>query len=722
MRSDSFGMFWVNENDKLTRKHEVLEDQGWIQIFPGFWAEKRYIDKGSDPYDVMMGLEQAYLQAKAAKSGPKAEPPEPIWLSADYLPGLQESREFKVDLFTDQELIEASFDYFEKGRKHELVFDIESYVNYFLIAFKSLTLKKVVYFELGDNLEPMNIPKLNWLLEKFTIIGFNSNNYDIFIAAMAVAGCSTQAMKTATAAIIEHREPGWRVLRGYKVSKLKCDHIDIMEVAPLMASLKIYGGRMFSRKMQDLPFPPETELSPEQRDIVRFYCINDLEVTEDLVNEVRVDLALREDMGMEYGVDLRSKSDAQIAEAVLAQEISKISGTAAHRVEIEPGTVYRYRVPSFIAFNTPLMRDVLNQVANAQYVVNEHGKIGLPQEIKELQIKINKSIYTMGIGGLHSTEKATYHKDNQHYALIDRDVTSYYPFIILNLGLYPKHLGPSFLVAYRKIVERRLEAKRSGDKRTANSLKIVINGSFGKFGNKYSTLYSPDLLIQTTITGQLSLLMLIERLELAGIEVVSANTDGIVMKPLKRDVDRLNAIVQQWEQDTGFNTEETLYSALYSRDVNNYIAVTHESTWEDQQSIMDRVKTKGTFANAGLSKNPQNTICNEAVISYLVDNIPMEHTIKACKDISKFITVRTVSGGAVKLYEDKDNEFLGKAIRWYYSTKTDTPIVYAKNGKMVPKSMGAEPIMELSGVFPDDIDYDWYERECEKTLRTLGCA
>ncbi|QJI53365.1 DNA polymerase B [Alteromonas phage vB_AcoS-R7M] len=722
MRSDSFGMFWTNENDKLAKKHEILQDEGWLQIYPGFWAEKRLIDKGADPNDIIVGMEQAYQLARDSKSKPKAVPPEPTWLSADYLPYLKESLEFDVPLFTDAELIDLSYEWYNTGRKHELVFDIECYVNYFLIAFKSPKLQKVVYFETGEGLGELNIPKLKWLLAKFTIIGFNSNGYDIHIAAMALAGCSTQAMKTATTAIIEYREPGWRVLRGYKVKKLECDHIDIMEVAPLMASLKIYGGRMHSKKMQDLPFPPDATLTDKQIAIVRFYCVNDLQTTEDLLKEIGPDITLREELSGEYGLDLRSKSDAQIAEAVLASEIQKISGTRAHRVEIEPGSVYRYRVPSFIRYSTPLMQGVLQQVANAQYVVNEHGKIGLPPEIKELQIKINNSVYTMGIGGLHSTEKSAIHYDNEHYALIDRDVTSYYPFIILLLGLFPHHLGREFLTAYRKIVEKRLAAKKSGDKRTANSLKIVINGSFGKFGSQYSTLYSPDLLIQTTITGQLSLLMLIERLELAGIQVVSANTDGIVIKPLKRDVERMNGIIEQWEADTGFNTEETRYSALYSRDVNNYVAVTHKDEWEEGQSVRDRVKTKGAFADPGLSKNPQNLICVEAVISYLVDNKPIHETIRSCKDIQKFVTVRTVSGGGVKLHENADNEYLGKAIRWYYSTETETSIVYAKNGNTVPKSVGAKPLMELTNEFPNDVDYDWYERECDKIMRTLGCA
>ena len=68
-----------------------------------------------------------------------------------------------------------------------------------------------------------------------------------------------------------------------------------------------------------------------------------------------------------------------------------------------------------------------------------------------------------------------------------------------------------------------LEAELSYHKVQTDSLKISVNGSFGKLGSKYSALYAPDLLIQTTVTGQLALLMLIERLHLAGVRVISAN-------------------------------------------------------------------------------------------------------------------------------------------------------------------------------------------------------
>ena len=59
----------------------------------------------------------------------------------------------------------------------------------------------------------------------------------------------------------------------------------------------------------------------------------------------------------------------------------------------------------------------------------------------------------------------------------------------------------------------------------------MLNGTFGKTGSPYSVLFAPEMMIQTTITGQLALLMLIEHLETASISVISANTDGIVIQP-----------------------------------------------------------------------------------------------------------------------------------------------------------------------------------------------
>ena len=251
----------------------------------------------------------------------------------------------------------------------------------------------------------------------------------------------------------------------------------------------------------------------------------------------------------------------------------------------------------------------------------------------------------------------------------------------------------------------KLESELKSVQVVDSSGKIQVNGSFGKFGSKWSTLYSPDLLLQTTITGQLCLLMLIERIEAIGISVISANTDGIVIKCPRKREGELAEVFAEWEDDTGFETEETRYASLHSRDVNSYCAIKEGGG----------AKTKGAFAIEGFQKNPTNIICVEALIAFLEKGTPISQTVHGCRDITKFVTVRTVTGGAVK-----DGRYLGKAIRWYYSTEVDGEILYKKTGNKVPRSEGAAPCMTLPDEFPDDIDYDWYLRECEEMLMDIG--
>jgi len=639
----------------------------------------------------------------------KRTAPPRTWEEPDYLPGLEEALRFDVPLFTWEELFTAAVN------QEELLFDIECYPNYFLAAFASYKTGKVVYCE-GTPDNPLDVQKLRWLVETFTTVGFNSIPYDIPIATLAIAGCSNTQLKQATNMIIVDGMQRQDVLKHFKVKKLKnVNHIDLIEVAPLRASLKIYGGRLHAPKMQDLPFHPDTILSPEQIAIVRFYCVNDLTTTGYLRRCLDEAVQLRRQMSDEYGVDLRSKSDAQIAEVVIADAVGRMNGYRPQRPTIAVGTTYYYDVPQFLQYKSALMQWVLQQVQQTPFVVGEHGSINLPQNLADLEVRIGDGVYRMGIGGLHSSEHVASYKTDATHSLHDFDVVSFYPKIIINQGLYPEHLGHAFLRVFTDLVDRRIAAKAAGRKAEANSRKIIINGTYGKLGSKYSILYAPKLLIQTTLTGQLVLLMLIERMELAGIRVVSANTDGIVLYcPIEKQ-DAMYQIAKQWERDTNFETEETKYAALYSRDVNNYIAVKPDGTTKNKGAFFNPWTAATKDPTEKLKKNPAAQIAIEAVEAFLVKQTPILDTIKSCADIRKFVSVRTVNGGAVQA-----GEYLGKSVRWYYSTEIRGPMVYAKNGNHVPRSEGARPVLELPQNLPQDIDIGWYEKEAFSILSTLG--
>lgn len=635
------------------------------------------------------------------------------------------------------------------------IFDVESYWNYCLIGFIDPETGAVTSAEAEGADKPFSLDDREWMrsqMKKYQTVGFNTINYDNCIVYGAIKGLTPRRLKRMTNRIINDKVKYWDIEEEFGITiPRNLDHIDLIEVAPGRASLKIYNGRMHGKRMQDLPIEPEKWLTPDEIEATYEYWKNDLDATVGLWKGLKKQLDLRAEMSREYKVDVRSKSDAQVAEAVIKVGIEKILGKKPVKPKFQRGQRYRYNIPDYIEYgDDPQLNNMLDEIYESWFMVSDSGKMLMPSALADLKIKIGESTYTMGIGGLHSTEECVAIVAGPDEHLFDRDVASFYPRIILNLKLFPKHLGKAFLKVYEGIVTRRLKAKaaaaalgeeidekekalkaRNGPSPLleeaiaelkerqkkhiveAEGLKITINGSFGKLGSVWSILFAPDLLIQTTITGQLALLMLIHRLERRGIPVVSGNTDGIIVRCPKTKLAEYLAVVKQWEKDTGFETEENEYSAVYSANVNNYIAIYKKD---------GKAKRKGWYAVSGLEakKNPTNEICSDAVTALITKGTPLSKTIKECTDIRKFLTVRTVKGGATK-----DGVYLGKAIRWYKSTSTETAIHYAipnktGNHNKVPKSDGGMPLMKLPDEFPSDVNYAEYIRQARLMLIDIG--
>lgn len=589
--------------------------------------------------------------------------------------------------------------------KRTLLCDTEVYVNFFLASFKCVDTGETWVFERSRR-SHFDSDGLRRLLAKNRIVTFNGKNYDEIILVLALSGLTCRELKKVSDQIIQRGLRPWQVYSRHGLTKPNWDHIDLMQVAPSAArkvSLKLYGGMMHSRLMQDLPIEHDAVLTEDQMDVITDYNLNDLEVTGDLWRTMREQVDLRVKMTERYGVDLRSKSDAQIAEAVIKSEVKKITGHEPEVPDFDPNQTFRYKVPDYLDFTTPQLQDILERIREWDFELSDKGKVLEPKFLKAAKVRIGTSVYQMGLGGLHSCEKNVAHYADDDYVLIDRDVTSYYPNIILTLGLYPKHIGKAFLKVYRKIVDERIAAKRAGDSTTADTLKIVVNGSFGKFGSKFSALCSHDLMIQVTLTGQLALLMLIEEMEHNGIQVVSGNTDGIVMRCHKSKLDKLNKIIKWWEQTTGFETEETRYKSVFSRDVNNYIALL-EKPKQNKDGSLTYCKTKGTYNKPGVheKKSPNFPICSQAVIEKLVHGTPISRTIRQCKDPRQFLKVITVTGGA-----QWRGKYLGKAVRFYYA-RGGTTIHYKKNGNKVPMSDGCVPMMTMQDELPPNLHYVRY--------------
>ena len=616
------------------------------------------------------------------------------------------------------------------------------------------------------------------LLSGDTFVGFNSENFDRPILAAAIEGYDEHDLKKIAQAIINEDLRSWATYREFNLQFLEYDHIDLMEVPPgVHMSLKAYEGRMHSPTIQDMPFDHTKDLTPAEMKVVENYCLNDITETMRLYNTVKQEIELRVELGKKYSLDLRSKSDAQCAEAIL----KKVCGIRNSDKQV-PRFV-EYKAPKFITTDSPQIKALINQIENHLFAINPgNGSPEFPDFLKEPLKLSNGGEYQFGIGGLHSThDVSTFFEANEKQMISDIDAASYYPKIMISAGLIP-YLGGKgelFLNTYREFYETRLDAKRKKDKRTANTLKIILNGTFGKLGSLFCAFYSPELMLAVTLTGQLNLLCLIYELQkIPGVVVRSANTDGIMVSypPSKRK--QVFKIVQENSKRTDFEYEETPYERVAIRDVNSYMALTEErptyivtpKKLVEVPAGKADVKRKGVFAKAGVMENvtPTFQICAEACAKWFQFGTPIEKTIRECKDMREFVSVRNVKGGGVQHTKEvevddwvctKDvgtaaNEWMrqawldnpastkkpvkrksrpapvtvgtggkpfGRIARWYMTTQKLPAITYCESGNTVAETTGGKLLLTLPTTLPKDIDYKWYIAKAWAMLEKAGC-
>ncbi len=548
-------------------------------------------------------------------------------------------------------------------------------------------------------------------MHSYRTVGFNSFKYDNLILWLAYHCQNCSILKDATNDLILRGMRGEELKKAYNFKTFKTNCIDLIEVAPLSGSLKLYGARLHVKSIQDQPFDVDADLDQTQIEQLKGFNCNQLDITETLFDFMKERLDLRDAMSVEYNEDLMSKSDAQMAETVLSKQIGKLNGKRLERPEIPTGSSYYYQVPNFISFATPVMQNFLEVCRKARFTINSSGYLDAPAEIA-VSLKIGSGEYSFGIGGLHSKEKCIAYRSSKTHKLTDHDATSFYPNCIINLGLFPIGAGPNFLKVFKGFKDERVVAKRTKNFTKDKGLKIFLNGTSGKFSDLWSKLRSPHLTMQMNLTCQLSILMLIEMLTCNGLEVISANTDGITVYYDREDEAKLKYWIAFWEKLTKFETEETEYSAYYGRDVNGYFAVKMDGS----------IKKKGSWSEVGsqsgtkLDTNPITLICSDAIEALLAHNIPIEETILKSKDFTRFVTVRQAKAPGAHW----KGVYLGRVLRWAYMLGETEAIRTVQSNNIVADSTGCRPYLDLPETFPDDINYSWYFDRCKTILEEIG--
>lgn len=528
----------------------------------------------------------------------------------------------------------------------------------------------------------------------------------------------------------EDDNSAWRKWK-YMICFDSFDILTMLYSNKLRVGLKEIQVTMQYKNVQEFVADWQADLPENQIDSMIDYNINDVNSTEELLNRCKKDIDLRIAIEDEYGVRVLSKDGVNIGMKILTQKYLEKTGQTWWDIKDlrSPMSVIPLNsvILPFIKYDSPILTRVLNDMKSQ---IVSPGRKGY-----ENKFVFEGLQYSVGVGGIHSVNKPEIIIPKEDEMLIDIDVASLYPSMLIEYEFYPKHLGPEFLEVYKQIKDERIEAKHNGNKVKNETLKLALNGLSGNLQNEHNFCYSPFAVMQIRINGQLLLLMLAEKLTQLGCRIVQANTDGLFVL-LKKDVySKVNNVCREWEQLTRLTLEEERFKAMYQYAINDYFAITED----------DKVKEKGMFiTTVKLGKGLTPKIIPKAVINFFKNGVPVEETIKGCKDIRDFLMSEKTGKQWHVEYNNKEQQ---RTNRFYASTngaylwkwkptghkegeiiEYDEPYVGKKI--FVAKEKQYQNMLTASGVtllnYLDDkpieerkINYRYYIMEAYKIIREL---
>ena len=479
---------------------------------------------------------------------------------------------------------------------------------------------------------------------------------------------------------------------------------------------------------------------PHHFEGIALYCLNDTLGVGEIIYQKQKDIILRFDISEEYKVNVLSSSESNIADRLFGKFYCEAAGIDFNTY-IKGRTERDYVpvgacIPNNVHFSSNEFNELLTKLKGS-VIINTKGEL-------DYRVKYNDTEYDLKTGGLHSVDGPAKFILTDDIIIADADVNAYYPINVHNNRISPEHLDKDIFVNTTfTVVQDRFESKPSGsrpNKVRDKTLKIVINsGIFGKMGFPDSPVYDPMAMVTVTISGQLYLLMLVERLENAGIKVISANTDGIVSIIPKELHDTYIDICTKWSKELNFELEYTYYERYIRTNVNHYMAVK-----VGDGPVKDRVKYKGllnpNLHKEDLRKGYKNPIVAKAVSNFYLFDTPVMETITEADDIMDFCaTQKPNEKYSLELHNSvggKHNVIkLSKNIRFYVSKgnrqlqsglllKNDTSIDEGKPRKYTNMVSGRNVTIFNKKVDYDDIkdyhiDYGYYYTEAHKIINAI---
>ncbi len=631
-----------------------------------------------------------------------------------------------------------------------LIYDIETLKEFFLVVVYNPATD--VYREFQVNRYKNRLDGLMAFIERhkdYYWVGYNNLRFDSQVMEWVIRNYEnwhelsnleiTARIAQKASDVID--DANHELFPEYRESDLSIKQLDLFRIHHFdnknrRVSLKRLEFEMDLENIEEMPISHVKEsLTTEDITLITEYCINDVKATYQfyLVTIGQTDhplykgdnkIELRQDIEAEFGIPCLNYSDSKIGDEMIKKYYCQEKGIDYK--ELPKKGFFRKSIDvnkciaPYVSFQTPELKQFLARIKKL--------KLGMQDDFKE-ELHFYGNVYSFMKGGLHTENSPKVFEANEEYEIIDWDVSSYYPAIIINNARYPQHLGREFLRGYQAMFEKRLELKplAKKDKKIkgiVGALKLAVNSVYGKSSDMQSWIYDRQLTMFTTITGELSLMMLIEAYELAGIHVISANTDGVTIMIKKCYIEKMHEINTWWSELTKYELERADYQKIIFSTVNDYLAIKTDG----------EVKKKGDFVtDFELHKNKSARIVPIALEQYFLHNIPVATTIRSATNIYDFCLRQKASSDFHYEGYDRhtgDKTIYNRLIR-YYVSNTGEKLLKVKNEN---SDSGAPDVMQVeagewlvtvcnhlkSTHSMANINYSYYIERAEKIIHKIA--
>lgn len=598
------------------------------------------------------------------------------------------------------------------------VYDIEVFRNIFHCTLLNTETEELFKFECSirkNNIEEMC---KFFLQDNIILVGYNNIHYDNPIINYCIEYFSNSKYTYDKIClsifnlsnIITQDKDNIERWKRWKYAKnfYTLDLLTMLYSKALRVSLKEMQVTMMYKNVQEFNQDWNKNLSIQDIDSMIEYNINDVMSTYELLKRCEKDIQLRLNIEDQYNINCLSKDGVNIGMQILAEEYMKKTGISWNILKDlrSPADIIELNkiILPFIKYDTPILQDLLNEMKQLKISPGRKGY--------EKQFLLENLVISVGVGGIHSINEPEIIIPKDDELLVDLDVASLYPSMLLNFNFYPKHLGKEFKEVYQEIKDKRIHAKRIGDKVTNETLKLALNGLSGNLQNEFSWCYDPEAVMGIRINGQLLLLMLTEKLIAIGAKPIQLNTDGIFCRIPKNKYNKAIEICKEWESLTGLELEEDRFKSFYQLAINDYFGVFENN----------KIKEKGCFiTSVKLGKGLTPKIIPKAVEKYFLEGIKPKDYIPTVTDIKDFLMSEKTGK---QWHVEYNNEPQQRTNRFYASTNGYFLYKWKKIGIQDMKEY--QNMLVASGVtllnnfddLKDDpkINYQYYINEANKII------